>query len=293
MSILFFQLQDWLRRYYFIRGKGKAVFINDSVSYGGQVALLVVFYWWGRLNITNTFWALAVSSAIAFLIGAMLENIRPSWNSALQVFQQSWQSGRDLLLAGQINWVGSQGILLFGASILGAKAAGGIRAAQNIVGPFNILFQAMENIIPIQAAQHYATKQLTGLTNYLKKVTLAGSLLLAIPGVILAIFSRELMQFTYGKEYTVFSALIVWQIVIVLLGFLRTQAFYFYRTIRSTKIIVFNTIIASVVTFLFTAVFGQSWQEIGIMLALLMGQAVSLIFLMVTIYRRLINFKIN
>jgi O-antigen/teichoic acid export membrane protein len=293
LSILFFQLQDWLRRYYFIRGKGKAVFINDFVSYGGQVALLVVFYWWGRLNITNTFWALAVSSAIAFLIGAMLENIRPSWNSALQVFQQSWQSGRDLLLAGQINWVGSQGILLFGASILGAKAAGGIRAAQNIVGPFNILFQAMENIIPIQAAQHYATKQLTGLTNYLKKVTLVGSLLLAIPCVILAVFSRELMQFTYGKEYTVFSALIVWQIVIVLLGFLRTQTFYFYRTIRSTKIIVFNTIIASVVTFLFTAVFGQSWQEIGIMLALLMGQAVSLIFLMVTIYKYLINFKIN
>jgi O-antigen/teichoic acid export membrane protein len=293
LSILFFQLQDWLRRYYFVRGKGKAVFINDFVSYGGQVALLVVFYWWGRLNITNTFWALAVSSAIAFLIGAMLENIRPSWNSALQVFQQSWQSGRDLLLAGQINWVGSQGILLFGASILGAKAAGGIRAAQNIVGPFNILFQAMENIIPIQAAQHYATKQLPGLTNYLKKVTLVGSLLLAIPCVILAVFSRELMQFTYGKEYTVFSALIVWQIVIVLLGFLRTQAFYFYRTIRSTKIIVFNTIIASVVTFLFTAVFGQSWQEIGIMLALLMGQAVSLIFLMVTIYKYLINFKIN
>jgi len=293
LSILFFQLQDWLRRYYFVRGKGKAVFINDFVSYGGQVALLVVFYWWGRLNITNTFWALAVSSAIAFLIGAMLENIRPSWNSALQVFQQSWQSGRDLLLAGQINWVGSQGILLFGASILGAKAAGGIRAAQNIVGPFNILFQAMENIIPIQAAQHYATKQLTGLTNYLKKVTLVGSLLLAIPCVILAVFSRELMQFTYGKEYTVFSALIVWQIVIVLLGFLRTQAFYFYRTIRSTKIIVFNTIIASVVTFLFTAVFGQSWQEIGIMLALLMGQAVSLIFLMVTIYKYLINLKIN
>jgi len=293
LSILFFQLQDWLRRYYFVRGKGKAVFINDFVSYGGQVALLVVFYWWGRLNITNTFWALAVSSAIAFLIGAMLENIRPSWNSALQVFQQSWQSGRDLLLAGQINWVGSQGILLFGASILGAKAAGGIRAAQNIVGPFNILFQAMENIIPIQAAQHYATKQLPGLTNYLKKVTLVGSLLLAIPCVILAVFSRELMQFTYGKEYTVFSALIVWQIVIVLLGFLRTQAFYFYRTIRSTKIIVFNTIIASVVTFLFTAVFGQSWQEIGIMLALLMGQAVSLIFLMVTIYKYLINLKIN
>ncbi len=293
LSILFFQLQDWLRRYYFIRGKGKAVFINDVVSYGGQITLLVLLYWFGRLNITNTFWAIAVSSAIAFLMGAMQENLGPAWTHASQVFKRSWESGRDLLLAGQINWAGSQGILLFGASILGAKAAGGIRAAQNIVGPFNILFQAMENIIPIQAAQHYATKQLTGLIDYLKKVSILGSLLLAVPCVILAVLSRELMQLTYGEEYASFSSLILWQLGLVIIGFFRNQAFYFYRTIYLTKIIVLNTIIASIITFVFTGIFGHSWQEIGIMLALLMGQAVSLIFLIVTIYKYLINSKIN
>jgi O-antigen/teichoic acid export membrane protein len=207
------------------------------------------------------------------------------------VFQRSWESGRDLLLAGQINWAGSQGILLFGASILGAKAAGGIRAAQNIVGPFNILFQAMENIIPIQAAQHYATKQLAGLTDYLKKVSLLGSLLLALPCVVLVVFSRELMQLTYGKEYASFSNLIIWQVVIVLIVFFRNQAFYFYRTICFTKIIVLNTIIASVITFLFTGIFGQRWQEIGIMLALLMGQVVSLFFLVITLSKYLIKFQ--
>ncbi len=291
LSILFFQLQDWLRRYYFIRGKGKAVFINDVVSYGGQITLLVLLYWFGRLNITDTFWAIAVSSAIAFLIGAMQENLRPAWTYASQVFQRSWESGRDLLLAGQINWAGSQGILLFGASILGAKAAGGIRAAQNIVGPFNILFQAMENIIPIQAAQHYATKQLAGLTDYLKKVSLLGSLLLALPCVVLVVFSRELMQLTYGKEYASFSNLIIWQVVIVLIVFFRNQAFYFYRTICFTKIIVLNTIIASVITFVFTGIFGQRWQEIGIMLALLMGQVVSLFFLVITLSKYLIKFQ--
>ncbi|MFB8791752.1 MAG: hypothetical protein U7123_23640 [Potamolinea sp.] len=79
LSILFFQLQDWLRRYYFISGKGKAVFINDVVSYGGQIALLFLLYRFGKLDITNAFWAIAVSSATAFSIGMLTENIRPVW----------------------------------------------------------------------------------------------------------------------------------------------------------------------------------------------------------------------
>jgi O-antigen/teichoic acid export membrane protein len=107
------------------------------------------------------------------------------------------------------------------------------------------------------------------------------------------VLSRELMQLTYGEEYASFSSLILWQLGLVIIGFFRNQAFYFYRTIYLTKIIVLNTIIASIITFVFTGIFGHSWQEIGIMLALLMGQAVSLIFLIVTIYKYLINSKIN
>lgn len=54
-TILFFQLQDWLRRYYFVCRKGKAVFINDGISYGGQIALLILLYRLGSLSIANAF----------------------------------------------------------------------------------------------------------------------------------------------------------------------------------------------------------------------------------------------
>lgn len=279
ISILCFQLQDWLRRYYFIYRKGKAVFINDVISYGGQIALLFLFYRFEQLSIANAFWAIAVSSAIAFVLGVVTENISPGWAYASQAFQQSWQSGRDLLLAGQINWAGSQGILLFGASILGAKAAGGIRAAQNIVGPLNILFQAMENIIPIRAAQHYAQNQLTGLTVYLKKISLLGGLLLAVPCITIALFSKALMELTYGKAYAVFAVLITWQVVYIFMGFFIQQAFYFLRTIGYTKAIILTTVISSGVAFLFTAILVDNLQELGITVALVLGQSAGLIFL--------------
>jgi O-antigen/teichoic acid export membrane protein len=279
ISILCFQLQDWLRRYYFICRQGKAVFINDVVSYGGQIALLFLFYRFEQLSIANAFWAIAVSSAIAFVLGVLTENISPGWAYTFQAFQQSWQSGRDLLLAGQINWAGSQGILLFGASILGAKAAGGIRAAQNIIGPLNILFQAMENIIPIRAAQHYAQNQLTGLTVYLKKISLLGGLLLAVPCITIALFSKALMELTYGKTYAVFAVLITWQVVYMFMVFFIQQAFYFLRTIGYTKTIVLTTAISSGVGFLFTAILVYNLQELGIMVALVLGQSAGLIFL--------------
>lgn len=289
LSILFFQLQDWLRRYYFISGKGKAVFINDVVSYGGQIALLFLLYRFDKLNITNAFWAIAVSSAIAFLIGVLTENIRPVWAYASHIFKQSWQFGRNLLLAGQINWAGSQGILLLGGSILGASSVGGIRAAQNIVGPLNILFQAMENIIPIQAAQHYSQKQLTGLTNYLKKVSLFGGLLLALPCIAIALLSKELIELAYGEAYGVFAKLIVLQLIIAFIAFFRIQAFYFFRTITATKEILLNTIVACTFAFGFTMIFVSKLQETGVILSLLLSEATALIVLLTRVRKYLKN----
>ncbi|MBF2004795.1 MAG: hypothetical protein IGS49_04855 [Chlorogloeopsis fritschii C42_A2020_084] len=277
-SILLFQLQDWLRRYYFICSKGKTVFINDFISYGGQIGLLFLFYAIGKLNIANAFWAIALSSAIAFLIGILTENLRPAVSYALPALKQSWRFGRDLLFSGQIYWAGSQGILIFSATMLGATAAGGIKAALNIVGLLNLLFQGMENIIPIQAAQKYSQNQITGLMDYLKKISLLGGLLLTVPCLAIALLSKELMLFIYGKEYVVFASLIIWQVGIAFIAFFRMQVFYFFRTIGYTKEIVFNTIVSTTLTFIIAGTFIYTLQETGIMMALLFGEVAGLVY---------------
>lgn len=290
ISILFFQLQDWLRRYYFILGKGKAVFINDFISYGGQILLLLLFHELVKLTLANAFLAIAVSSAIAFFIGMLAENIIPTWSYASSAFQQSWRFGRDLLFSGQIYWAGSQGILILASGILGAKAVGGIRAAQNIVGPLSILFQAMENIIPLQAAQHYTQNQLTGLMNYIKKVSLSVGLLLAVPCIVIALLSKTLMELAYGKAYSGFAGLIVWPLLVAFIGFFRIQCFYFFRTIGYTKEIIFNTIISTISVFFFTAILVNQFQETGIMLALVLGEVIGLIFILLRGYNYIKKF---
>jgi O-antigen/teichoic acid export membrane protein len=272
LSILFFQLQDWLRRYFFIVHQAASAFINDLLSYGGQVLVLTLLFQTKNLGIESAFWAIAATSAFAFITGALVERLYPLKQQILQTFLKSWNAGLNLLLAGQVNWLGSQGILVLSGLILGSQALGGLRAAQNIAGPFNILFQGMENFVPIKASQKYAQSQLKGLSHFLSKVSLFGGILLAIPCVVISIFSNRLMVLAYGSEYTEYSALVVWQLAICLLVFLVFQGFYFFRTIDETHQILLGSIISSAISVFSTVILGPLFGTVGIMSSMLLGQ---------------------
>lgn len=277
-SILAFQLQDWLRRYFFISFKSKNVFLNDLISYGGQITLLYLLHSWNQLDLTNAFWAIFITSTIAFFVGIRFQKFSLSLIYARVIFKRSWKFSRNLFLSGQINWASSQGIFLLGGATLGATAVGGIRAAQNIVGPLNIIFQGMENIIPIQASNHYYQHKLPGLIDYLKKTSIFGGLLIALICIFILLCSKQLIIFAYGKDYAVYAPLIICQALIAFIGYFKIQIFYFFRTINITKEIVWNTCLACFITFAFASVFWNRLQELGIMLSLITGEFTGLIY---------------
>jgi O-antigen/teichoic acid export membrane protein len=276
-SVFAFQLQDWLRRYFFINFKSKNVFFNDCISYGGQVFLLYVFNGLGRLNLAITFWIIFITSTVAFAIGIPFKDFSLSLTSARLTFVKSWKFGRNLLFSGQLNWARTQGILLLGGTALGTTAVGGIRAAQNIVGPLNIIFQGMENIIPIKASRQYYQRKLPGLINYLKKTSMVGGMLIALICISILIFSKQLIVFAYGQEYAAYAPLIICQSIIALMGYFTIQIFYFLRTIDNTQEIVWNTFLAFLMTFIFAVIFWNRFAELGIMLALIIGELAGLI----------------
>lgn len=69
-TILAWQSQDFIRRYFFIRGQGRFAFLNDVISYLGQLILLSLLSCQVQLNIRLVFWVIASSSAVAAIIGA-------------------------------------------------------------------------------------------------------------------------------------------------------------------------------------------------------------------------------
>ncbi|HEX4330035.1 MAG TPA: lipopolysaccharide biosynthesis protein, partial [Burkholderiales bacterium] len=240
-AVFAFQMQDWLRRYYFVHQNSRAAFLNDVVSYGGQIVMLVLFALFDDdLGLTEVFCIIGATSAVAFILGyaASRAPVRPAFGDARTVLRQGWRSGRDYFIGWQLQWAGTQGVLLVGAGLLGAQAAGGVRAAQNIIGPINILFQAMENVVPVAAARHYKEGGLDALSGYLWRNTAWGSALLLPVMLGLSWIAEPLVNLAYGRAYAGYAALVVWQAAAMFLQFYTRQLTYYLRTLQATGAII-------------------------------------------------------
>lgn len=277
-ALLAFQLQDWQRRYYFVQEKARSAFLIDSISYGGQVLLLGIAYFSHVLDVAMAFWIIAAASFTAFVAGFLRDSLLPVFSHARAVLRDGWRTGRDYLIAWQLQWLGTQGVLIFSAGVVGAEAVGGIRAAQNIVGPINILFLAMENVVPVIAARRFGHTGLAGLLAYLGRITVFGSALLIPVLLTLAIFATPIMHLLYGESYVGSAALVLWQVGSIFLQFYLRQIFFFLRTVAATGVIIRSGAVMSVTSVLIAMLTVNQYHETAIMAALLSGTAAGLIY---------------
>lgn len=277
LTVAAFQLQDWLRRYYFTVLRPKAVFVNDCISYLGQLLLLLLIESRFGLNTVSALACIALSSLAAVLYALWTDRLRPSFGSAPSAFRANWRAGRDLLLATQLQWAGSQGVLLVGAGILGPQVAGGIRAAQNLVGFLNTLLLVVENTVPVKAAYRYAHEGLKGLEEFFHRTNLLGGFALCALSALLVLLSEPLIQLLYGTEYRAYSFVVFWQALYFILGFFYRQLTYFHRTVSNTTVIAGTSLLSSALSLLLVLSLAKSLTPLGIMLALVAGQAASLL----------------
>lgn len=284
-ALLAFQLQDWQRRYYFVKEKPSSALLIDTISYGSQLILLGICYFNNVLNVTTAFWMVASASFTAFAIGFSRHSLVPVFSHAKTILKQGWRTGRDYLVAWQFQWLGTQGVLMFSAGAIGAETVGGIRAAQNIVGPINIIFLAMENVVPVVAAKRFSQKGISGLLSYLGRVTAFGSALLIPVLVILAAFSSQIIEFLYGNSYVIYTTLVMWQVMTIFLQFYLRQAFFFLRTVTATGVIIRSGAIMSITSILIALFTVEKYHETAVMIALMSGTATGLIYALFAVYK--------
>jgi O-antigen/teichoic acid export membrane protein len=280
-----FQLQDWFRRYCFLRQDSRAAFFNDLVCYGGQPLLLGLAGLTNSLNVIAAVAIVGTACAAAFALGYGRDPVWPAFGKARDVLREGWRAGRDYLAAWQFQWLGTQGVLVYGAGLAGAGAAGGVRAAQNIVGPVNIVFQAMENVLPVTAARRYAEGGVDGLATYLRRVARVGTFALAPFLVLVAIFAAPLTQLVYGERYVAFASLVVWGAASMFLQFYMRVVFYFLRTVLAAGAVLRTSIIMAGTSAALGAFTVPEYHATGVMLALLGGVCAGLIYSATAAYR--------
>ena len=280
-AVIAFLMQDWLRRYYFTMGKAAASVWNDAISYLGQVVVLYGLWWAHRLTVNNALWSIAVTSGAAFAAGALLERLASTRQETREAWRQSHALSIHLGIASQLQWLVYQGAMLIGAGVVGAQAAGGVRATQNIVGPVNVAYQAMENIVPVRAAEEMKRGGIERVSAFLFRFGVIGFVALLVFFAAAALFSRQFLSFFYGRQLHAYAGVLDLQMLYFLLTWPIRQVAFLFRTIRHTRPILAGSVVAAIVSLATVYPAVGRFGAIGIMLAAVAAQIANLAYMLI------------
>lgn len=273
-------LQDFVKKTFFIQKSYWQPLFMDSLIYGFLFLGLGGLYCWGMDQLLPSLFVLLGSYCIG--LGAFSKKLFKQYNrSAIDNWQttlkthyhfSSWLLGTSIL-----QWFSGNFFLITAASTIGTTAVGAVRIGQNIVGLCHVFFLAMENIVPVEAAQLFLQKGVHGLRDYLIKCTKKLSVILFIVLSSIALAATSLIQTLYGVSFISYTYVVwgyCWLYFFVFYGY---PARYYFRTLRSTKPI-FIAYCASAVFSLITAVpMVTTWGIVGVLAGLISSQIITLL----------------
>lgn len=281
-AVALFLMQDWMRRYYFTVGKAGDSVWNDAVSYVGQVVVLSALWKTHQLTINTAFWCIAITSGLAFAMGAAFERLGCTREQTSDAWRRTRGISIELGIANQLQWLVYQGAMLIGAGVAGAQAAGGVRATQNVIGPVNIAYQAMENIVPIRAAEEMRRGGIQRAGAFLFKFGAAGFVVLLVLFSAASLMSGRFLAFFYGQQLRLYAGVLNIQMLYFLLAWPIRQLTFLFRTVENTRPILISSIVAAVLSLSLVYPMVRSYGALGIVLAAVAGQIGNLVYLIIS-----------
>ena len=220
-TLVAFQTQDFLRKYFFVIKKAHLAFMNDFISYIGQLCALFILFSYGGAKTEYVLWVIAATSAAAIVVSLFfLDKYKFSIYKSKNIALQHWCFSKWLLGAALLQWGSGMNFFLMASGyLLGPLSVGAIKSAQNIVGLINILFMAMDNFIPSSASSALINNGLGGLRKYIGSVLVKGLFVIVPIVVLFSIFSDFWMSILYGDEFIEYAFLIKWLGFIYILVF--------------------------------------------------------------------------
>ena len=199
-------LLDQLRRQALTDSKPRrALWINglgQGLALLGLFALLLL----DQLSGPAAMACLAAGSGMAVALGS-IRHPRPRWGKGIPqgLIGECWTYSRWLLGTAILQWCSGQGYAVFTGAFLGPTALGVLRLAQQVMGLVHVLYQAVENYVPVSAARLYRDLGANRMYRYLLhsgwRMVLANVLLLL--GLILG---RDLLYFIFFGKAQVHAA---------------------------------------------------------------------------------------
>ncbi len=271
-----FQMQDFLRRYFFTRSRAGTAFFNDAISYLGQLSVLVWLFWTMEINSAWVLWIIAGTSTVAVIVG--LFGLEPlSWNKRVlrAVTVRHWHFSKWLIGAFFMRWMsGGNFFTIVAGVMLGASVVGVLKAAQNIVGIIHVLFQGLENIVPVQCSKFFKIEGAKGLMRYLRRVTLLGGAVTACITTIVFLFPEFLLGTLYGDELSQYGNVLRLFAILYLFTFFGLPVRSGLRALEHTRPIFSAHLLLTIISLITAYPIVEKFGLLGVMIGLIASQII-------------------
>jgi len=271
-----FALQDFLRRYFFVRGKPKFAFINDLVSYGLQV--LILFWALGRYRFaaSDALLVIAVTSFIAVITGLLSlgRMALPTPSEIRSTVLRHWDMAKWLSASTVMQYATANTFVFAASAYFGAGAAGVLRAAKNIMGLTHIWFFGLENVIPMQAARalhHSGTK---GLRRYLAQKTLLWGSASAAFAILVSVRPAFWLNMFFGQRFAEYGFLLRWYALVYVVIFFGLPIRSGLRALERTRPLFWGYLVSSIFSITCAGWITRTWGLVGAMAGLLAAHVI-------------------
>ena len=271
-----FVTNDYFRRLMFSIHKAKSALYMDLIGYGLQPISILVLYHFDFLTLStaliSTSSLLGVSTILAatvFYKGGINKDVGT-------VVKQNWKFSKYLFGTAILQWFTGNMFIVVAGTILGPFAVGAVRMAQNIVGVLHILFLAMENIIPLRAAEvmkRYGEKR---MLRHIGKSTLYAAVPTLVILASIVISAPILITKIYGAQYLEYKELLYAFTGLYILIFIGTMVRFIIRTKENNRVILVSYVICTLISVATAKPTIELFGIYGVILGLFMTQLITI-----------------
>ena len=140
-----------------------------------------------------------------------------------------------------------------------------------------MLFQALENILPINLSKIYKKYGYKRMINYFKLQLKYGTIIFTLLALFISIFSFEIIGLLYGELYVEYSYLLVGFVFIYMFNYIITLQRYLLRTLELTQVIFTSYIATTAYAIISSSLFIGYFKIDGVLIGVLTMQLLTII----------------
>ena len=285
-TIFFFTTQNFFKRLFFSQKKNILGILSNLLSHILLVLLIFYFYLKNQLDINSVL----QSYSISFFLGSLLslKNLKEiNFNLKINIFflKENWKISKWIFFSNIFYWFSTYFWTIVLGLIVSPSLVAVVRACTTLAYSVNVIYQALENIIPSSISANFKLDGLKKTHFYVKKLCLDYFVLSLIFFLIIVVFSEKIMPFIYGDSLLNYSFVLIFFCLLNLINCFQYPIIAGLRTFTHTKPLFHSYLASSIFTVVFSHTLISMFDLKGFMVGLFFNQIIIISFVIFGYYR--------